>query len=107
MVPEFGAAVGKLEKGQFTQEPVKTQFGYHVILLEDTKAIEPPPLEEVKPQLSQHLMQQNVMKNVEALKAKAKIEVVGAAAPAPAAPAAAAAPAAPAAPATPAAPAAK
>jgi hypothetical protein len=60
----------------------------------------------VKPQLSQHLMQQNVMKNVEALKAKAKIEVVGAAAPAPAAPAAAAAPAAPAAPATPAAPAA-
>ncbi len=107
MVPEFGAAVGKLEKGQFTQEPVKTQFGYHVILLEDTKPIEPPPLEEVKPQLSQHLMQQNVMKNVEALKAKAKIEVVGAAAPAPAAPAAAAAPAAPAAPATPAAPAAK
>jgi peptidyl-prolyl cis-trans isomerase C len=103
MVPEFGAAVGKLEKGQFTQEPVKTQFGYHVILLEDTKPIEPPPLEEVKPQLSQHLMQQNVMKNVEALKAKAKIEVVGAAAPAPATPAAAPAPAAPTAPAAPAA----
>ncbi len=99
MVPEFGAAVGKLEKGQFTQEPVKTQFGYHVILLEDTRPIEPPPLDEVKAQLGQHLMQQNVMKNVEALKAKAKIEVVGAAAPAPAAPAAAGTPAAPAAPA--------
>ncbi len=38
MVPEFGAAVSKLEKGKFTQEPVKTQFGYHVILLEDIEA---------------------------------------------------------------------
>ena len=38
MVPEFGAAVSKLEKGKFTEEPVKTQFGYHVILLEDSQA---------------------------------------------------------------------
>jgi len=44
MVPEFGAAVSKLEKGKFTQEPVKTQYGYHVILLEDSKPIEAPPL---------------------------------------------------------------
>ena len=100
MVPEFGDAVSKLEKGKFTTEPVKTQFGYHVILLEDSKPIEAPPLEEVKPQLSQQLQQQNVMKQVDALKAKAKIEIAGA--PAPAAPAAApaatsAAPAAPAA----------
>ncbi len=39
MVPEFGAAVSKLEKGKFTEAPVKSQFGYHVILLEDTRAI--------------------------------------------------------------------
>ena len=78
MVPEFGAAVSKLEKGKFTVEPVKTQFGYHVILLEDSKPIEAPPMEEVKPQLSQQLQQQNVMKEVDALKAKAKIEVVAA-----------------------------
>jgi peptidyl-prolyl cis-trans isomerase C len=87
MVPEFGAATSKLEKGQFTVEPVKTQFGYHVILLEDTRPIEPPPIDEVKPQLSQYLQQQNVMKHLDALKANAKIEVVGASTAAPAAPA--------------------
>jgi peptidyl-prolyl cis-trans isomerase C len=79
MVPEFGAAVSKMEKGKFSDEPVKSQFGYHVILLEDTRPIEPPPLEQVKPQLSQQLQQQNVKKHFEALKAAAKIEVVGAA----------------------------
>jgi peptidyl-prolyl cis-trans isomerase C len=90
MVPEFGAAVSTLEKGKFTQEPVKTQFGYHVILLDGTRPIEPPPLDEVKPQLSQQLQQQNVMKQLDALKAQAKIEVVGASASTPAAPAPAA-----------------
>jgi len=82
MVPEFGAAVSKLEKGKFTQEPVKTQFGYHVILLEDSKPIEAPPMEEVKPQLTQQLQQQNLKKQLDALKAGAKIEMVGASAPA-------------------------
>ena len=86
MVPEFGAALAKLEKGKFTEEPVKTQFGYHVILLEDTRPVEVPPMEAVKPQLSQQLQQQNVKKHLDALKAAAKIEVVGAAsAPMPAA----------------------
>ncbi len=84
MVPEFGAAVGKLEKGKFTQEPVKSQFGYHVILLEDVKPIEAPPLEEVKAQLTQQLQQQNAKKQLDALKASARIEIVGAAASAPA-----------------------
>jgi len=88
MVPEFGAALAKLEKGKFTEDPVKTQFGYHVILLEDSRPIEPPPLEEVKPQLTQQIQQQNVMKQLDALKAKAKIEVANAPAPAPSAPAA-------------------
>jgi peptidyl-prolyl cis-trans isomerase C len=86
MVPEFSAAVSKLEKGKFTEEPVKTQFGYHVILLEDSKPVEAPPLEEVKPQLSQRIQQQNVMKQLDTLKAAAKIEVVGASAAAPSAP---------------------
>jgi len=78
MVPEFGAALVKLEKGKFTTEPVKTQFGYHVIL-EDTKPIAAPPIETVKPQLTKQLQQQNAMKQLDALKAKAKIEVIGAA----------------------------
>ena len=84
IVPEFGSAVSKLEKGAITQEPVKTQFGYHVIQLEDTRPIEAPPFEEVKPQLAQHLQQQNVQKQMEDLKAKAKIEIVNAPAAAPA-----------------------
>ena len=96
MVPEFGEAVGKLQKGKFTEEPVKTQFGYHVILLEDSKPIEAPPFDDVKASLSQQLQQQAVKKQLDDLKAKAKIEVAGApaaapAAPAPAAPAASAA----------------
>jgi peptidyl-prolyl cis-trans isomerase C len=89
MVPEFGAAASKLDKGAITQEPVKTQFGYHVIQLEDSRPIEAPPFEDVKPQLAQHLQQQTVQKQMEELKAKAKIEMAGAPAPAaaPAAPA--------------------
>ena len=59
MVPEFGAAVGKLEKGKMTQEPVRTQYGFHVILLEDVKPIQAPPVEEVKAQISQQLQEQS------------------------------------------------
>jgi peptidyl-prolyl cis-trans isomerase C len=87
MVPEFGAAVSALEKGKFTDTPVKTQYGYHVILLEDSRKIEAPPLEDVKPQISQQLQQQSVKKQLDALKATAKVEVVGAAPSAPDAPA--------------------
>ena len=94
MVPEFGAAASKLEKGAITQEPVTTQFGYHVIQLEDSRPIEAPPFEEVKPQLAQHLQQQTVQKQMEELKSKAKIEIAGAPAPASAPAAAAPAPAA-------------
>ncbi|HSQ10580.1 MAG TPA: peptidylprolyl isomerase, partial [Burkholderiaceae bacterium] len=78
MVPEFGAAVSTLEKGKFTDAPVKTQYGYHVILLEDSRKIEAPPLEDVKAQISQQLQQQSVKKQLDALKAAAKVEVVGA-----------------------------
>jgi len=84
MVPEFGAAVAKLEKGKFTQEPVKTQFGYHVILLEDSRPLPVPPLEKIKPELTQQLQEQNLKKIFDEMKAKAKIEIVQAAAPAPA-----------------------
>ena len=78
MVPEFGAAVAKLEKGAFTQEPVKSQFGYHVILLEDSRAMTPPPLEQVKEQLKQQVQRTNLKKFLDDTKAKAKIEVAAA-----------------------------
>ena len=104
MVPEFGAAVAKLEKGKFSGEPVKSQFGYHVILLEDSRQKAFPPLEQIKDELRQQVQQQNLKKYFDELKAKAKIEVVQAPAPA-AAPAKDAAPAPAAAPAKAAAPA--
>ena len=75
MVPEFGAAVAKLEKGKFSAEPVKTNFGYHVIFLEDTRQKEFPPLAEVKPMLEQQLQQQNLKKLLDDMKSKAKIVV--------------------------------
>lgn len=81
MVPEFGDAVAKLAKGSFTEEPVKSQFGYHVILLEDSRAKVLPPLEQIKPALQQKMQQQNLKKAIDDLKAKAKIEIVQAAAP--------------------------
>jgi len=81
MVPEFGAAVSKMEKGKFTLEPVKTQFGYHVIWLDDSRPIQAPPLESVKPQLTEQLQQKNVKTALDELKAKAKIEMASAAPP--------------------------
>lgn len=75
MVPEFGAAVAKLEKGKFTEEPVKSQFGYHVILLEDAKKLTPPPFETVKEQIKQQVQRQNLTKMFDDMKAKAKIEI--------------------------------
>lgn len=95
MVPEFAAAVSKLEKGAITQEPVKTPYGYHVIQLEDSKPIEAPPFEEVKPHLAQQVQQQNLKKHLDDLKAKARIEPAAAPAVAPV-PATAATPSAPA-----------
>ena len=75
MAPEFGAAVKSLEKGKFTDEPVVTSFGYHVILQEDSRPIEPPALEGIKTGLTQQIQQKNLMKHLDDLKAKAKIEM--------------------------------
>lgn len=81
MVPEFGAAVAQLAKGKFTEEPVKSQFGYHVILLEDSRQQQVQPLEQIKPALMQQMQQQNLKKLFDEMKAKAKIEIVQAPAP--------------------------
>jgi peptidyl-prolyl cis-trans isomerase C len=73
-VKEFSAAMTALEKGKYTTEPVKTEYGYHVILLEDVRKKGPPPLNEVKERMVQHLQQQAVQKHVETLLGKAKVE---------------------------------
>jgi peptidyl-prolyl cis-trans isomerase C len=64
----------KLEKGKYSATPVKSEFGYHVIKLEDTRALKSPSLEEVKPQLKQRLEQQAIEKHVAELRAKAQIK---------------------------------
>lgn len=75
MVPEFGAAVAKLTKGKFTEEPIKSQFGYHVIMLDDSRSKMIPPLDQIKPQLQQQIQQESLKKLLDDLKAKAKIEI--------------------------------
>lgn len=73
-VPEFTAALTKLEKGKMTQQPVKSQFGWHVIRLDNLRQAALPNLEEVKPQVAQQLQQQKLTKYQEDLRAKAKVE---------------------------------
>jgi len=73
-VPEFTEALVKLEKGKMTQAPVKSQFGWHVIRLDDVRDAQLPKLDEVKPQIAQQLQQQKLAKFQEDLRAKAKVE---------------------------------
>jgi len=76
MVAPFSEAVAKLEKAQYTKTPVKTQFGYHVILREDSRAQTPPPLEAVKEQLTPYLQRKKVQAFVENLRKQAKVEIL-------------------------------
>ena len=73
-VPEFSQAMVKLKKGEMTETPVKTQFGWHVIKLEDTRDAKFPPLEEVKPQIQQRLGQQKLAAFRDEIRAKAKTD---------------------------------
>lgn len=75
MVPEFGAALQAVEKGKFTEEPVVTSFGYHVILLDDARPLAAPAFEQIKDGLAQKMQQQALMKHLEELKSQAKIEM--------------------------------
>jgi peptidyl-prolyl cis-trans isomerase C len=74
VVPPFAEAMAKLEKGKMTETPVQSNFGWHVIRVEDTRDAKPPSFEEVKPQMQQFLQQKKVASLVEALKAKATIK---------------------------------
>ena len=73
-VPEFANALLNLKKGEYTKVPVQSQFGWHVIKLDDTRELKAPPFEEVKAQLQQRLQQQSIKKAIDELRAKAKIE---------------------------------
>ena len=73
-VPEFSQALVKLKKGEMTDEPVKTQFGYHIIKLEDTREAQFPAFDDVKAQLKQRLEQQQLAAYREEVRAKAKTD---------------------------------
>ncbi|MDR0673639.1 MAG: peptidylprolyl isomerase [Zoogloeaceae bacterium] len=72
-VAPFAEALSRLKKGEYSKDPVQSQFGYHVILVEDTRALTPPALEQVKPQITQTLTQQKVEALLNTLRSKAKI----------------------------------
>lgn len=73
-VPEFSQALIKLQKGQTTDVPVKSQFGWHIIKLEDVRDTQFPAFDEVKGQIVQRQLQAKMIKFREDLKAKAKTD---------------------------------
>jgi len=85
--PEFSAAMVKLDNGQFTDTPVHTQFGWHVIKLVEKRSGQVPPLEDVKTRIAEMLKNKQMDDFVNGLKARAKVVAGGAAAPAADAPA--------------------
>jgi peptidyl-prolyl cis-trans isomerase C len=71
---QFSDAMVKLEKGKYTETPVRTRFGFHVIQLDDVRPVKFPSLAEVKPRIQQQLAQGKIEELVRGLRAKAKIE---------------------------------
>jgi len=70
----FSDAMVGLDKGKFTEAPVHTRFGYHIIQLDDVRQTRFPPLAEVKPRIQQQITQQKIDELVRGLRAKAKVE---------------------------------
>lgn len=73
-VPEFAEAMIKLKKGETTAAPVKSQFGWHVIRVDDIREAQLPKLEDVRPQIAQQLQQQKLAAFQENLRKSAKVE---------------------------------
>ncbi|MEN9587421.1 MAG: hypothetical protein RIT15_996 [Pseudomonadota bacterium] len=73
-VKEFSDAMIKLEKGKLTDTPVKSQFGYHIIRLDDVREAKLPTIDQIKPQIKQQLEQQKMTKFQEDLRKSAKVE---------------------------------
>lgn len=74
MVGPFAAEVEALEPGEYSDEPVETRFGWHVVQVDDTRETDPPAFEEVQDQLRMELVRRSVQQYVQALRADAEIE---------------------------------
>ena len=72
MVAEFSESVAALEDGAYTKEPVQTEFGWHVILREDSRKTEPPPLDSVRDALTQNVQQKKFQAHLDDLRANAE-----------------------------------
>jgi peptidyl-prolyl cis-trans isomerase C len=70
----FSDAMVKLDKGKFSDAPVRTRFGYHVILLDDVRPVKFPPLADIRPRIQQQMVQAKLEELVKSLRAKAKVE---------------------------------
>lgn len=77
MVPEFSAAAFALEPGTYTKEPVKSQFGWHVILLEEKRTANAPSFEQVHDQLTAEMTRELIQARLEKLRGEAKVERFG------------------------------
>jgi peptidyl-prolyl cis-trans isomerase C len=75
MVPEFEQAAFGLDKGQYTKTPVKTQFGFHVIKVEDKRDAAPPAFDQVKDQVKQLVMRDKYVALLEKAKAEQKVDI--------------------------------
>lgn len=75
MVPPFAKAVQSMPKGSFSKQPVQTQFGWHVILLEDTRELTPPSFDEIKNKLQNILATKTLRTYLEELRSKADIQI--------------------------------
>jgi len=73
-VPEFADAATHLQKGQMTDTPVHTQFGWHIIRVDDIRDVTLPPLEQVRPQIVQQIQQEKLQAFEEGLRKNAKIQ---------------------------------
>lgn len=72
-VAEFSEAMARLEKGQMTQTPVQSQFGWHVIRVDDTRPAQLPALADIKPQIAQQMQQQKLSEFQRTLREKATV----------------------------------
>ena len=73
MVPTFEVAAFALAAGEYSKTPVQTQFGWHIILLEDKRTAEPPSYAELEPQLRQNLISQNLARLLDGLRQDAEL----------------------------------
>jgi peptidyl-prolyl cis-trans isomerase C len=75
MVKPFSDAAAELETGSYTKTPVQTQFGWHVIILDEVRESSPPPFDDVKERLKMMLANQKLQQHVESIKSSATIDI--------------------------------